>query len=556
MRKLIILAFIVAIPVFAQNPQVWRTISNAPSGSCTANYGYLVVPAGTLYTCQNGTWAQASGGGGSSTTAVTATFNTSAGTCTTTGGTGTNSCTATTGSVAITHNLGVSYVIPVIYSSTEQVAADFVATSANVGTFTFMGDVTGHAVVSTGGTGATGATGAAGPAGPAPSGTGLVIVTSGVASSTTAAPNGTTATTQSPGDNTTKVATDAFVIANAGVGSGATEVAVSFSATPTYTCPSATTVSATHFTVGALTGNITSSTLATCTPGQILAFHIVQDGTGGRTVVWPTNFDVPTIALTASTATDVTYAYDGTNGRLLASNGKATPFLLSLAPCRTAASSTTDYPSNDMAFWCDSTSKAPTFGTNAGGTLYVASLIKASRTANQFLINIDANGTQNTAAVAAGDLPGTVVQTTDTGTVTNTMLAGSIANAKLANSTIPVNGTTCTLGTACYTPILQNSQSTAYTTVLADEGKQVLHPTADNNARTFTIDSNANVAYPVGTVITFINQINTLTIAITADTLQLAGSASTGSRTCAAGCMATAIKVASTLWFISGPGLT
>jgi hypothetical protein len=35
---------------------------------------------------------------------------------------------------------------------------------------------------------------------------------------TTAIPNGTTATTQSPGDNTTKVATDAFVLANSGSG--------------------------------------------------------------------------------------------------------------------------------------------------------------------------------------------------------------------------------------------------------------------------------------------------------------------------------------------------
>lgn len=105
-------------------------------------------------------------------------------------------------------------------------------------------------------------------------------------------------------------------------------------------------------------------------------------------------------------------------------------------------------------------------------------------------------------------------------------------------------------------PIPQGSHSAAYTTVLADGSTQLLHPTADNNARTFTIDSNANVAYPVGTVLTFVNQINTLTIAITSDTLTLAGTATTGSRTCAAGCIATAIKVTSTIWFISGPGLT
>lgn len=105
-------------------------------------------------------------------------------------------------------------------------------------------------------------------------------------------------------------------------------------------------------------------------------------------------------------------------------------------------------------------------------------------------------------------------------------------------------------------PVVPGSHSTAYTTVLADCGSGLLHPTADNNARTFTIDSNANVACPVGTMISFVNQINTLTIAITSDTLQLAGSATTGSRTLAAGGIATAWKVTATLWFISGSGLT
>jgi hypothetical protein len=101
-----------------------------------------------------------------------------------------------------------------------------------------------------------------------------------------------------------------------------------------------------------------------------------------------------------------------------------------------------------------------------------------------------------------------------------------------------------------------NSQSAAYTTVLTDGGKFILHPTADNNARTFTIDSNANVAYPIGTTITFVNQINTLTIAITSDTMTLASTGTTGNRTLAAKSIATALKIASTDWIISGSGLT
>ena len=105
-------------------------------------------------------------------------------------------------------------------------------------------------------------------------------------------------------------------------------------------------------------------------------------------------------------------------------------------------------------------------------------------------------------------------------------------------------------------PIPQNSQSTAYTTVLGDANKHLLHPTADNNPRTFTIAANASVSYATGTTITFVNQINTMTIAINSDTLTLAGAGSTGSRTLAAGGVATALKIASTSWIISGVGLT
>lgn len=109
-----------------------------------------------------------------------------------------------------------------------------------------------------------------------------------------------------------------------------------------------------------------------------------------------------------------------------------------------------------------------------------------------------------------------------------------------------------------YRNIPQNSQSAAYTTVLADAGKHLLHPSADTTARTFTIDSNANVAYPIGTALTFINQnsAGVVTIAITSDTMRLAGAGTTGSRTLAANGVATAIKITTTEWIISGTGLT
>jgi len=102
----------------------------------------------------------------------------------------------------------------------------------------------------------------------------------------------------------------------------------------------------------------------------------------------------------------------------------------------------------------------------------------------------------------------------------------------------------------------QNSQSANYTTVLTDAGKQIYHPVSDDNPRTFTIDSNANVPFPIGTAITFVNDQNTLTIAITSDVLVWAQSGGTGSRTLAENGMATALKVTSTRWIISGTGLS
>jgi hypothetical protein len=104
------------------------------------------------------------------------------------------------------------------------------------------------------------------------------------------------------------------------------------------------------------------------------------------------------------------------------------------------------------------------------------------------------------------------------------------------------------------TPV--NSQSADYTLVLADSGKTILHPVADDNARTFTIPANASVAYPVGTVISFVNLQNTVTIAITTDTMYLAGTGTTGSRTLDEYGVASALKVDSTSWVISGNGLT
>lgn len=109
-----------------------------------------------------------------------------------------------------------------------------------------------------------------------------------------------------------------------------------------------------------------------------------------------------------------------------------------------------------------------------------------------------------------------------------------------------------------YPTVPQNSQSAPYTCVLADAGKQIFHPAADTTARTFTIPANSSVAYPIGTTLTFVNQnaAGVVTIAITTDTMRLLPTGGTGSRTLAANGQATALKITSTEWQITGTNLT
>ncbi len=115
-------------------------------------------------------------------------------------------------------------------------------------------------------------------------------------------------------------------------------------------------------------------------------------------------------------------------------------------------------------------------------------------------------------------------------------------------------GGTGNTGATGPTNLPANPQSTAYTTVLADAGGMVNHPASDANARTFTIDG--SVSYPVGTTITFTNlTTQVLSIAISTDTLYLAGAGTTGTRTLAQYGIATALKLTSTTWLISGAGL-
>jgi hypothetical protein len=61
------------------------------------------------------------------------------------------------------------------------------------------------------------------------------------------------------------------------------QINVPFSATPVFDA-----LASSSF-ILSLTGNVTSSTMLNLKPGQLVAFIIKQDLTGGRTLVWPIN---------------------------------------------------------------------------------------------------------------------------------------------------------------------------------------------------------------------------------------------------------------------------
>lgn len=93
-----------------------------------------------------------------------------------------------------------------------------------------------------------------------------------------------------------------------------------------------------------------------------------------------------------------------------------------------------------------------------------------------------------------------------------------------------------------------------YTLALTDAGGHYYH--VSGTPHTLTIPANASIAFPIGTVIAIVNEngAGALALAITSDTLRWGSS--TGSRSIAANGTATLLKVTSTVWRLTGDGIT
>lgn len=192
--------------------------------------------------------------------------------------------------------------------------------------------------------------------------------------------------------------------------------------------------------------------------------------------------------------------------------------------------------------------------TTLSGIITPSNVLTASNT--QTLTNKTINLTSNTLVATSAQMAAAVTDETGSGALVFatsptlvTPALGTPASGNLESCT--ADGTNA----VGFKTIPQNVQTGSYTLVLADSGKHIYRDSG--GAETWTIPANGSVAYPVGTALTFINYSSTsVSIAITSDTMRLSPAGTTGTRTLAQYGSATAVKVDSTNWIISGSGLT
>lgn len=255
--------------------------------------------------------------------------------------------------------------------------------------------------------------------------------------------------------------------------------------------------------------------------------------TGTGALVFGTSPTISTPVLTLSTTTsnaEGRIAWDSTNDQLRIGDGASTRTISPDDKTATLTNKTINGSSNTITNVSLTTAVTGTLPVANGGT----GITSFGTGIATFL------GTPSSANLAAA--------------VTDETGSGSLVFG--TNPTItPAAGTTITATEgAGYMGMPQNSRSSNYTLVASDAGKHVYVTTT---GQTITIPANGTTAFPVGTSIVVVNADSVSTsIAITNDTLRLANSSSTGTRTLASNGMCTLLKVASTTWIASGNGLT
>jgi hypothetical protein len=244
-------------------------------------------------------------------------------------------------------------------------------------------------------------------------------------------------------------------------------------------------------------------------------------------------------SLVTRTASTTVTLPAGTNGHTLVADSTATNGIVwqKIATAGIAAGAVTDTEigaSANIAF-----SKLATTGTV---------------TATTFIGALSGNATSATSATTAGTVT-TAAQPaiTSVGTLSSLAVTAGVTAATFTGSPSAATTTTAANGVG-YMGLPRTVATTGnYTIVAADAGTQIY----STGTRTITIPANATLAMPIGSTIVLVNNsAGLVTIAITTDTLNLAGVGTTGSRTLDNWGMATLVKYTTTGWIISGNGLT
>lgn len=298
------------------------------------------------------------------------------------------------------------------------------------------------------------------------------------------------------------------------------------------------------------------SVFASTTSSQLSG--VLSDETGSGAAVFGTSPTLTTPVLGVATATSinkVAITAPATSATLTIANGKTLTANNTVTLSGTDGSTltfggggTVAYTANNLSAFASTTS-SQLAGVISDETGSGAAVFATSPTLTTPTIGVATATSINKVAITAPATSATLtIADGKTATVNN-----SITFAGTDSTTMTFPPASASIG---YLGIPQGSKSADYTLVLADAGTHIFHPSSDANSRTFTIPANGSVAFPVGTAVTFYNaSANSCTIAITTDTLRKAGTGTTGSVTLPQYAMATALKVTTTEWIISGNGI-
>lgn len=289
----------------------------------------------------------------------------------------------------------------------------------------------------------------------------------------------------------------------------------------------------------------------TPTANTWFTLFVQNSDTADHTITIPSSYSmarqasITSFVLPAGAYAHLIWRYDGTAYRL---SGEPLPVFDAEASIASAATCDLDSVSS-VNVSVTGTTTITSFGTSPAGTYRqgrFAGALTLTHNATSLILPSGANVT-----TAAGDRFGAISLGSGNWCVLWYTRAG------IAATRSDLQGTGLVDAEVGFRNMPQNSQSAAYTLVAADAGKHLYHPSTDANARTWTIPANSSVAYPVGTTVTFINETSqVISIAITTDTLVLAGTGTTGTRSLAQYGFATAVKVTSTRWYITGTGIS